>query len=169
MVLKQTQFDAIVNAYSVDLYRYLIWLCGNTQLAEDISQETFFRAWRGLDKLQDPKAIKSWLFTIARRELARHFEKNKTIMESLDEIHLAAFGDADPALDPDVFSLRQALSRLPLPYREPLVLQVIAGYSGNEIAEILQVQVNTVMTRLFRARKLLAQALTPASDEKGFK
>ena len=60
---KTTQFEAIVQAYSKDLYRFGIWLTRDAQVTEDLVQETFLRAWKAIDPLKDPKADKSWLFT----------------------------------------------------------------------------------------------------------
>ena len=61
---RTSQFEAMVNAYSKDLYRYGLWLTKDAQVAEDLVQETFLRAWKAMDQLKDPKAVKSWLFTI---------------------------------------------------------------------------------------------------------
>ena len=59
-----------MQAYSKDLYRYGLWLTKDVQVAEDLVQETFLRAWKAMDSLKDPGAVKSWLFTIYRRENA---------------------------------------------------------------------------------------------------
>ena len=71
MKTKQIQYEALVRAYSTDLYRYGYWLCHDRHVAEDLVQETFLRAWRSLESLKDETAAKSWLITILRRENAR--------------------------------------------------------------------------------------------------
>jgi RNA polymerase sigma-70 factor (ECF subfamily) len=77
MNTRQTQFEALVNAYSTDLFRYAVWLVRDSQLAEDLVQETFMRAWKAIDTLRDPALAKTWLITILRRERARVYEKNR--------------------------------------------------------------------------------------------
>ena len=68
---KKQRYESLVAALYQDVYRYAFWLCKNQALAEDLVQETFLRAWRSLDSLQNDKAAKAWLFTILRRENAR--------------------------------------------------------------------------------------------------
>lgn len=156
---KQSRFTALANAFSRDLYRYAYWLCGTRADAEDLVQETFARAWRSLDQLRDEAAAKAWLFTTLRREHARQFERAQPIFESadLEDIadHRRDFDDR-----PEAQALRVALARLPREYREPLVLQVLGGFSGAEIAAMLGVTSNTVMVRLFRARQKLRVQLS---------
>ncbi len=151
---KQRQFEALVGAYAADLHRYAYWLCRQRELAEDLVQETFMRAWKSLDSLQDYTAAKSWLITILRREMARHFERRQLDLTSLDDdvIDRIATDSSDPS---DLMLLRQAMENLPLEYREPLLLQVIGGFSCDEIATELGIKPGAVMTRLFRARQKL--------------
>ena len=68
---RTARFNELAETYSSDLYRYAMWRCGNEALAKDLVQETFLRAWKALDSLQDAGAAKSWLITILRREYAR--------------------------------------------------------------------------------------------------
>lgn len=147
----QQRFEKLVLALSSDMYRYAYFLCKNQDLAEDLVQETFVRAWRFLGSLRDESKAKGWLFTTLRREFARHFER-----------YQPRFDDVEPDLLPgdrgsqqEVLVVRRAMLRLPLKYREPIVLQVIGGYSGEEIANMLGVPRATVNTRLFRARQRL--------------
>ncbi len=147
----QQRFEKLVLALSSDIYRYAYFLCKNQELAEDLVQETFVRAWRFLGSLRDERKAKSWLFTTLRREFARQFER-----------YQPRFDDVEPDLLPgerssqwEVLVVRRAMLGLPLKYREPIVLQVIGGYSGDEIANMLGVPRATVNTRLFRARQRL--------------
>ncbi len=157
-------FDALVNAYAADLYRFGFWLCRNQAQAEDLVQETFMRAWKGLDGLKDSKALKAWLFTILRREHARCYSRPSLDLVSMDEMdyesqHFAAPG-SDGAAD---MEFTQALDALPPDYREPLLLQALGGYSCDEIAGIMQIKTGAVMTRLFRARQKLRRSLESES------
>lgn len=139
------------------MYRYAYLLCHNETLAEDLVQETFMRAWRHLHSLRDEKKVKSWLITILRREYARQFERYQPEFEDVEVDRLPAEpNDKDPA---EVLALRRELASLPLKYREALMLQIIGGYSGIEIAQLLDLPRATVNTRLFRARQQLRKAL----------
>ena len=151
---KQRQFEALVGAYAADLYRYAYWLCRQHELAEDLVQETFMRAWKSLDGLQDYAAAKSWLITILRRENARYFERRQPALISLDEAILEPIA-WETTETTELIALRRAIANLPLEYREPLLLQIIGGFSCDEIATELDIKVGAVMTRLFRARQKL--------------
>jgi RNA polymerase sigma-70 factor (ECF subfamily) len=155
---RTNRFNALAEAHSADLYRYAMWICGNVALAKDLVQETFIRAWRALDKLQEITAAKSWLITILRREYARTFERKVPKFTALDKVVIAD----DEGLKPDELKerdlLRQGILNLEPKYREPLLLQVIFGHSCAEISDQLGITRSAVMTQLFRAReKLMAQ------------
>lgn len=152
---KERRFEALVRAWSSDLYRYAYWLCRQPPLAEDLVQETFARAWRSLDSLQDDRAAKRWLITILRREHARLYERERPEPVDLDEGRLAAALGDGPDREAERRDLREAILALEAAYREPLLLQVIGGFSGEEIAGILGMERATVNTRLFRARAKL--------------
>ena len=153
---KSSQFEAIVQAYSKDLYRYGLWLTKDVQVAEDLVQETFLRAWKAMDSLKDPGAVKSWLFTIYRREDARRFEKIRPDTTPIDDINVDKFVKLeDDFAKTEVIALRECLKELPEEYLEPLLLQVLGGYTCEEIGKILGIKAGAVMTRVFRARKKL--------------
>ena len=157
MAKQQHKFEALVHAYSADLYRYAFWLCKDKAAAEDIVQETFLRAWKALDNLNDAKAAKAWLITIMRREMARFFTRNTVSGSPLEEVE---HSDVVVGLDSEEATmLQQALAKLPEEYLEPLLLQVLGGYSCPEIAEILSIKPGAVMTRTFRARQKLRHML----------
>lgn len=159
MATKQTRYEALVKALHSDLYRYAFWLCKEKQVAEDLVQETFLRAWRALDSLKDEKAAKSWLITILRRENARRFERKRFEMSEYEESTITDTASASNEQEIENHWLREKIASLPEEYREPLVLQVVGGFSGEEIAAMLSLNKNTVMTRLFRARNQLKDAL----------
>lgn len=152
-----------MQAYAADLYRYAVWLGNDTAAAEDLVQETLLRAWKALDSLRDARAARGWLMTILRREHARRFEglpAERTRVDDLDPERVAGFADVDHA---QVLALSRALAELSVDYREPLLLQVIAGYSCEEIGERLGLTPGAVMTRLCRARQKLRRSLKGAA------
>ena len=83
---KKPHFEQLVRSYSTELYRYAHWLCRDRFQAEDIVQETFTRAWQGLDGLRDTSAAKSWLYTILRREHARLYERKRLDIDEFQEL-----------------------------------------------------------------------------------
>lgn len=151
-------FTRVVNQYSKDMERYAYWLAGDKHIAEDLVQEAFLRAWKSFHRLQDLSAAKPWLLTILRRENARRFER-KRLVES--DVPLEELSSRETSYDTstEAFVLRRAIDKLPKEYREPLVKQVIDGYSQKEIGEQLGLSSAGVGSRLFRARNKLRTAL----------
>jgi len=157
---KHRFFEQLVSAYANDLYRYAYWLCKQPPLAEDLVQETFSRAWKSLDSLKDDKAAKAWLITILRRENARLYEKYQPQLLEIEESLVADDFHNEPIEKVAKEQLQQLIMKLPDEYKEPLILQVMWGYSGEEIAQQLELKLATVNTRLFRARQQLKQLMT---------
>ncbi|MBD1390246.1 sigma-70 family RNA polymerase sigma factor [Neiella sp. HB171785] len=163
---KQQRYEALVGAFHKDIYRYAYWLCSDQAIAQDLVQETFLRAWKSLDSLKDVNAAKSWLITILRRENARRFERKQFDLVDMDDVPLADNDSLDAEATMEQQLIRRHIQMLAPEYREPLLLQVIGGYSGEEIAEALGLNKNTVMTRLFRARNQLKEALENSMDNR---
>jgi RNA polymerase sigma-70 factor (ECF subfamily) len=162
---RQRKYEALVRAYHRDLYRYAYWLCKDPTISEDLVQETCLRAWKSLDSLQDEKAAKSWLITILRRENARRFERKQFDLVDIDDHGHDAKVSDDPHHQTEW--VQAQIMKLEEDYREPLFLQVVGGFSGEEIGEILDLNKNTVMTRLFRARNQLKEMLDSDSSQRG--
>ena len=156
---RQARFNELVGVYSTDLYRYAMWICGNDALAKDLVQETFLRAWKALDRLKDPGAAKSWLITILRREYARTFERKVPKFTELEKVEVSEETELQPEDQLDIALLRRGINRLAPKYREPLLLQVVMGYSCDEIANELDISKSAVMTQLFRARQQLMERI----------
>jgi RNA polymerase sigma-70 factor, ECF subfamily len=152
--INQSSFDALVRAYSADLFRFAYWLCRNRWQAQDLVQETFVAAWKGRDSLRDRGAAKAWLFSILRNEHVRVFQKKRLDMVDmeLEDLDVASEGSEFERVE-----LEECLRALPENFREPLLLQVLGGFSGKEIAAMLNLSEQNVMTRLTRARQTLQQ------------
>mgnify|MGYP005841275741 CR=1 FL=1 len=155
---RKHEFEQLVGAYTDDLYRFGIWLARDREVANDLVQETMLRAWRSLDSLKDVRAVKAWLFTTLRRENARRFERKQLPLVDIDDYNPGDDASVGPDGELENNDMRKAMARLPLKYREPLVLQALLGHSIAEIAEQLELSESATMTRVFRARqKLKAQ------------
>lgn len=154
-----------MGVFQQDMYRYAAWLCRDKTIAEDVVQEAMLRAWKSLEALRDDAAAKPWLLTIVRRENARYFERKR--LETVDIDNLTASQEALLAEQPDddFGDMRAAIYSLDDDYREPLVLQVLMGYSTNEIAEQMGIQQGAVLTRLHRARAKLRDKMQAGAAE----
>ncbi len=155
---EQARFEALVDEHLPALYRYACWLSGSADQAQDLVQETLLRAWRALDTLREAGAVKSWLTCTLRREYARTFERKR-----LETVDLDGVGDSNKALwhedHPELAEVREVMSALDPQYSEPMVLQVLMGYTTKEIAQIMQIGHSAVLTRLHRGRKQLMDQL----------
>jgi RNA polymerase sigma-70 factor (ECF subfamily) len=166
--MKQRRFEALCEPCRTDVFRFCLWLSRSRPVAEEVVQETFLRAWRSLDSLKDGESARSWLLTIARREHARLYERKRHSTVNLDELthaesnSLAQTHERDPD---EVDDVRQAIFALEPEHAEPLILQVVMGYSTEEIAKLLGINEGAVSTRLFRARNRLRARLGLGPDE----
>ena len=159
-------FTRLLEMLRPDLLRFACWLARDRSVAEDVVQETMIRAWKAREELKDPAAARPWLFTIVRREHARLYERKRLPLVDIESVE--ALGDPALATEADagLLDLRRAIMQLPDEYREPLVLQVLGGFTTAEIASELQLTQAAVLTRLFRARNRLRTiyGLAPAED-----
>ena len=162
----QSSFEAMVHAHSSDLYRFAYWLCRDRGVSEDLVQETFTRAWANWQDVRDEKAAKGWLLTILHHEHARMFEKKRIEISDvdLDDLMVAAETDVLGELE-----MRDALWKLPEGYREPLLLQVLGGFTCAEIATIVNLTEMNVMQRLTRARQALRKLIEPTTQRRANK
>lgn len=156
---RQRRFAALCEPLRQDLVRFAFWLARDRALAEDVVQEAMLRAWKSLDSLDDDARARPWMLTIVRREYARTFERKRLEVTDLDALVAAEADVLGSEEDAELAEMRAALFRLEDDYREPLVLQVMMGYSTEEIAVQLGLTRGAVLTRLFRARQKLRAAL----------
>jgi len=159
---RQSSFEAMVRAYAADLYRFAYWLCRDRATAEDLVQETFRRAWQHWPSLRAERAARAWLLTTLRREHARLYERYRPASVEATEEELARLAEDSVTR---AVEMRDALARLPAGYREPLLLQVLFGFSAAEIAQMLTLTEGAVLTRLSRARLALRRLLDPTLPE----
>lgn len=155
-MINESSFEVAVKEHSRDLYRYAYWLSRDQHEAEDLVQQCFLKALRHWKSLRDHAATKKWLMTILRREFLRRLKSEKH-MEPLPDM------DTIPCQKPfleDLVALNQALHEAPISLRDPLLLQVIGGFSCAEIAELQNTTAGAVMTKLTRSRQWLRKFLS---------
>jgi RNA polymerase sigma-70 factor (ECF subfamily) len=163
--VRRQRFDRIVAVFHQDMYRYAAWLCRDQAIAQDVVQEAMLRAWKSLDALREDAAAKPWLLTIVRRENARYFERKRLETVDIDNLTPSQSALLAEQPDDDIGDMRAAIYALDDDYREPLVLQVLMGFSTSEIAEQMGIQQGAVLTRLHRARAKLRESMQAGAAE----
>ena len=167
------------------VYRFALRLSGAADHAEDLVQETFLRAFRSWDQYTPGTQCKSWLFTICRNVFLRQRERSKRHDEIVTE-NVNREGPGPNPINPvwssvlgvdpegDFFDsivdgqIIEAINELPEEYRTAVVLSDIEGMPYNEIAELMDVPVGTVKSRLFRGRRQLQKVLYDYAVEMGY-
>lgn len=160
-------FDQLVVRHKDAVYRQMLRVCRNQADAEDVLQEALLNAFRAMAQLRDPAAFQAWLARIARNVCFR-LRRREALRPLLDDSGREAI-DAVPAGEVSVESalvqqqmdrcVKDALLRVPDPYRKVLVLRDVEGLTGPEAAGALQITVPAVKSRLHRARALLRREL----------
>jgi RNA polymerase sigma factor (sigma-70 family) len=151
--------DDLYRTHAADVYRYALAVLGQPADAEDVTQTTFLRAYRSLERGVRPRKPASWLLTIASNVLKERFRKERSrATEALVDDPAAdeAVGDDET---PTIGELLAALRVIPPLQRQAIVLREFEGRSYAEIAEILGVTTSALETLLFRARRSLAEEL----------
>lgn len=155
----ETGFEKIVLPHLDAAYNLARWLAGNDHDAADIAQEACVRAWRFRAGFRGANG-RAWLLSIVRNTAYTWLKKNRPqSMIILNEEELAGIedpsGHAVSFQNLDALALRTALEELPVEFREALVLRELEGLSYKEIADVVEVPMGTVMSRIARARRQL--------------
>lgn len=184
---KPETFEAEALPHLDAVYRFALRLTGSPSEAEDLVQETFLRAYRAWDQYTLGTRAKSWLFTICRnaflRQRERDVRRDEIVAEAaqsepepevaVNEAPVFA-GRADYDPEGDFFRglvderILRAIDGLPGDFREAVVLSDLQGLTYQEIADVLEVPLGTVKSRLFRGRKLLQEQLYHFAVESGY-
>ena len=150
------------------LRAFAVSLCGDKERADDLVQETLFKAWNHLESFKEGTNLKAWLFTILRNTYFSERRKRRREVEDADGAYAARLATHPTQHGHmDMQDFRAALTQLPDDQREALILVGAAGFSYEEAAEISSCAVGTIKSRVNRARNRLAGILGMDLDESG--
>lgn len=176
-------FDAAAIPFLDPLYNMAYRLTRNAEDAQDLVQETYLKAYRYYDKFEPGTNLKAWLFKIMKNTFINGYRRRQnqppqSAFSDIEETFESLLSDdaqrgvktpeqeaLDNVLDGDV---QQALDELPPDYRMVVLLVDLEGFSYKEAASILEVPVGTVMSRLYRGRRLLEHALLQYAQARGY-
>jgi RNA polymerase sigma-70 factor, ECF subfamily len=176
-------FNSLVMPYLDGLYNTAYRMTRNREDAEDLVQETYFKAYKYYDKFEEGTNLKAWLFKILKNTFINNYRRKKLEPATVDfagiEDGFEKIVRSDPSSgprDPEAEALSRVLDRdiqgalesLPPDYRLVVILADLEDFSYKEIAKILDCPVGTVMSRLYRGRKLLESTLLRYAREHGY-
>lgn len=166
--MHELDYEKIVALYHHDLYRFAYSLAGNTDDACELTQESYYRLLSHAGQLRDPTKIKSWLFTT----LHRVFLGQKHRSSRFPHLTISSVEHELPALTPEIVNemdgliVMEALLEIDEHHRTPLVLFYLQNLSYREIAEILDIPIGTVMSRLSRSKVALRDHLAAQAAQR---
>ena len=180
----QARFADLAMPYMDQLYSAALRMTRNPSDAEDLVQETYLRAYRGFGGFKDGTNLKAWLYKILTNTFINTYRAKKRRPEEteFDDVEdFALYGRlrgleaADASRTPETEVLdampdevvKEALESLPEQFRMAVLLADVEGFSYKEIADIMEVPIGTVMSRLHRGRKQLQQRLWEFARDRG--
>ena len=169
----EAAFDWLVTYYHAPVYAVISGILRNPNDAADVTQEVFLKAFRGIRAFRHGSSLKTWLYRIAVRESLnyrrwfwRHLRFQSSIEEEQQDGSLA-FEDTGASPFEELASreiqqaVQHALGEVPRVFRAAVILRDLEGLSYEEVAEVLDVSVGTVKSRILRGRRLLRELLEP--------
>ena len=160
-------FGELVRQHREGVVNVVYRMCGDAQLAEEAAQEAFLRAWQNLARYNPRFAFRNWVYRIAVNVAVDALRRERPV-EHLDALPLASSADSPEAWmerQQQAEQVRQAVLSLPPASRAALVLREFEGLGYQEIADVLDIPLGTVMSRLNYARSQLRQALSRQPED----
>ena len=162
------QFEEIYESYFKDVYRFLLSLTGNESLAEELSQETFFKALKAIDRFDGSNDIRAWLFTIARNSYYSYYKahKNAVSMQEM-ESGISTGVDFTEQLENEhhVFQIHQIVHDMKEPYKEVFSLRVFGELPFERIGQLFGKSPAWARVTFFRAKKMIQEQMEAMNHE----
>lgn len=159
-------YEQTSRQHHAGVYGYLSWLCRDSELAADLTQETFLKLWRTPPALRGGPALKAWLFKVARNEFLQHRRRAGFETLPLDDAQEPGLNAGETLSLQALLEIKElvevvcnAIGKLPDSYREVVVLHNQEGLTLQEVGEILEIPIGTVKSRRAKAFELLRQML----------
>lgn len=150
--------DEIYLNYAEDVFKYLMCLCHNADLSEELTQETFYQAVKSIDRYNGECKMSVWLCQIAKHSYYKYLERNKKPLRDIfqdDIVHLSP--EIELIHSEDKIALYRIIHLLDEPYKEVLLLRVLGGLSFKEIGEIQLKNENWARVTFYRAKMKLRE------------
>jgi RNA polymerase sigma-70 factor, ECF subfamily len=152
-------FNLLISRWEKRVYNYLLRLVSSREDALDLTQDVFLKAYQNLKKLDDPERFPAWLFRIAHNEAYSLFRKERPETSELPVERAVSGFPIELTL-----AVTAALERLSPEQKEAVVLKVYQGFKFDEMAEILELPVSTVKSRVYTALDVLKTHLAPVNE-----
>lgn len=160
MALTQAQFNELVDGHGPALYRTAYRMVGDAHEAEDIVQETFRSAWKSRQRYESGRGDRAWLSAILRRRVIDRWRKRRQPAPFGDEVQFEPGVEGeDPLANEFSDEIQHGLDQLPKQLRETLLLVVVSELTHQEVADMLEIPLGTVLSRVSRARQRLREYL----------
>lgn len=173
---KEDAFAALVEKYRNKMFNLAYSITRNRETADDLTQDTFIKAFIYLKKFRRQSSFGTWLYRIAVNTIKDNFRKEKKAQQvdfedfrtsDIRQPDIQAATEEEQKQEQQKILLHQALKKLPEKHRLIITLRDIQGVPYKEIAQILDISMGTVDSRLFRARKMLRKLITAAMQQTG--
>ena len=159
--MQKPLFESVYQAYFDRVYRYLLSLCRDPHLAEDLTAETFLKAMKGLESFRGESDLGTWLCAIAKNQYLTHLRKHPVTLPLEEAHHLPAAEADDPARQAEqaeeAMDLYSRLHRLSEPYKEVFLLRTLGQLSFKQIGTLFGKTENWACVTYHRARTKLQQ------------
>lgn len=157
-------FKDLFEVNSPRLYAFCLRMSADPETAQEITQDTFIKAWEKLESFRFQSKFSTWLHSIAINEFLMFKRSRKRFLsrfvQAEDVIQYEGYGEQRKELHGENIDLERAISKLPKQARTVFILHDVEGYQHNEISELIDIEIGTSKAHLHRARKLLREELT---------
>jgi len=160
-------FEMIYKTYFSRVHTFICRMCGNPDLAEELTQETFYQAFRSFRNFRGDSELFTWLASIAKYTFFAHIRKNRVRNEDLNIDLLTEVLSDSPESDPEeqlqhtvtAEAVKKAIANIPQKYQDVVALRIYADLPFSQIAALLKISENSAKVLFHRAKKMISEEL----------